>query len=195
MNKQTKLSFVSQKSQRNFNINYCFFFLCMISCSCLLEAQVLFFGVTRKGAVNSGGNIFRTDGNGENYEVMHDFDNLDFFKTVGKSIMQASNGMIYGICQSAGISGEGSLFQYNLLNHAYESIASFGDSNGSNSSRSLPKENDGMFYDVTTGRSKNALSIKHHFNMGDGNGAIQLTVGSNGILYGYGSDGGANFYE
>jgi uncharacterized repeat protein (TIGR03803 family) len=104
----------------------------------LLQANNgLLYGLTSYGGTmpsgdNSGGTIFSINISNDSEKVVHNFGNTDDGSEPGGSLIQASNGILYGMTPEggnsiyAGGSHQGMIFSFNPYTGAYENLHNFG---------------------------------------------------------------------
>ena len=173
-------------------------------------SQPQFFGMTTAGGQNNAGVIFKTDGSGNNYTVVHDLFRFDG-DYPRANLLKASDGMLYGVtsacCTFDGISV---LFQYDPATDTYTRKYDFNDlSKGGNPYGALMQASDGKIYGMTSlGGAYNkgvlfqfdpATSI--YIKKADFDGTVNgktaqgaLIEANDGKLYGMTCRGGANDY-
>ncbi|MEL1243286.1 choice-of-anchor tandem repeat GloVer-containing protein [Flavobacterium sp. DGU11] len=106
-----------------------------------VNAQKELWGVNDGDYVNvpgfpfNYGKIVKFDINGENSEVMHDFDSIQGYRPLGRLFL-ASNGKLYGTAVVGGetgpvvtIANAGVLFEYDLILNKYRVVHYFGSDN------------------------------------------------------------------
>ncbi len=167
------------------------------------------WGITCVGGINSLGVIFKTDGNGENQSVVLTFDTYMGSKPYG-SLIQASNGKLYGMTSMGGANNYGVLFEYDPVTDTYTRKFDFdGSNNGKEPHGSLIQAYNGKLYGMTSrggvydygvlfeyDPATDTYTKKFDFD-GYNNGRNpegSLMQASNGKLYGMTSMGGANVY-
>ena len=140
---------------------------------------------------------------------MKDFDGINGGQPFG-SLMQASNGMLYGLTRYGGVGGYGTIFSFNLSSSAYTKLVDFDRTKGTFPFGSLMQANDGKLYGMTheggnyyygdgagvifsfDPSSSTYIKVKD-FNYTDGtNTSGSLVQASNGKLYGMTNLGGSN---
>lgn len=115
------------------------------------------------GGKSNAGVVLKTDLNGANPTVVHDFFKVDGEFPLGK-LVQLPNGLFYGMTGSGGINGDGSIFQYNPTQNTYTKVFDFGDTSGSTPQGSLILASDNKFYGMTSRGGLNDDGIIFQFN-------------------------------
>src|SRR4051812_3023298 len=121
-----------------------FIFIC---CSAGIS-QTLLLGTTSNGGVSSIGTVFKTDGNGNNFQSLHSLRTISGSYPNG-SLIEASNGRFYGMTKEGGTANKGEIFEYDRTTNTYTSKHSFQGTDGSNPNGSLILTANGKFYGVT----------------------------------------------
>jgi len=125
---------------------------------CLLLANNnLFYGTTFKGGADNAGGIFSYDPVNKQYSYLKDFNWINGFGSEG-SLMQASNGKLYGTTDFGGdtantpYGGYGVIFTYNLSTNTYTDLYHFQKSTGAYPNReSLLEGQNGKLYGLAFG--------------------------------------------
>src|SRR5690554_3775758 len=86
--------------------------------------NMVFYGTASYGGLNNKGVIFKTDNNGENYTVVHDFSTEDGARP-GTGALCNINGVLYGTTEYGGVNNMGVLFSYNTINQVYTNLHDF----------------------------------------------------------------------
>lgn len=81
----------------------------------MLANNGFIYGTTTFGGINDDGVVFEFDPNTYSYNKKFDFDNLVYGKNPLSSLMQANNGLLYGVTESGGINNNGVLFEYDIV--------------------------------------------------------------------------------
>lgn len=184
--------------------------LLVISClfiALTYQGQTEIWGMTSEGGEHNGGVIFKTDASGNNLSVQHDFYMVGCSSPIYSSMMQASDGMLYGMTRLGGLNDFGLIFQYDPITTTYTQKFSFNSTNGAFPYGSLIQASNGklygMAYDGGTNLQgvlfefdpvTNGYAVKFNFD-GAANGANpmgNLMQASDGKLYGLTYYGGAN---
>ncbi|MFZ4399257.1 MAG: choice-of-anchor tandem repeat GloVer-containing protein [Bacteroidales bacterium] len=182
------------------------FFICLIPFfNSFAQQNTQLWGMTIVGGKYGAGVIFCTDSSGNNETV-----NYNFFKYEGSpthnDLIQASNGMFYGMTQYGGIDNLGIIFQYDTATNSYIKKFDFSASNGSSPAGSLIQTTDGKFYGMTSvggtydegvifqyDAVTNIYTKKFDFTSSFGSNPYgSLTQAIDGKLYGMTYFGGAN---
>ena len=168
------------------------------------------YGIANEGGVNDLGVLFEYDLATESYSKKLDFNDANGKWPIG-SIIQASNGNLFGLTYLGGSNGLGLLYEYNYNTNTFTKKFDFDGQNGSYPIRDLTEASNGKLYGLTSSGgltnggvlfefdiSTNNYSKKLDFNSYNGTpnytGSFpqgSLIESSNGILYGLTQSGGA----
>ncbi|MGC4022325.1 MAG: FG-GAP-like repeat-containing protein [Cyclobacteriaceae bacterium] len=165
------------------------------------------WGVTYYGGAYSYGVLFKTDPDGSNQVVKYNFDGISGSYPFSNPI-QASNGKLYGMAYGGGAYGFGVIYEYDLTTGTYSVDYNFDNTNGGYPYGSLTQGANGKLYGMTYGGGAygwgiifeydpSAATFTKKYDFNNANGAYplgNLTLGSNGILYGMAEIGGAYNY-
>ncbi|MFZ6052197.1 choice-of-anchor tandem repeat GloVer-containing protein [Halocola ammonii] len=155
------------------------------------------------------GVVFKTDGEGNNYEKVHGFHSgIDAENPTTNGLTQGSDGKLYGTVSSGGANGDGVLFSFNPENETTELLYTFNSgSTGEAPQGKLLRHGGGTFYGVTKDGGAHGkgtfyafyldpagdfISVFNHFD-GANDGAHpvgSLVQTSEGVTYGTTSSGG-----
>lgn len=113
--------------------------------SLMQASDSMLYGMTSKGGTNGYGVIFSFNPVTATYLVLHNFDSADGATPLG-SLMQASNGLLYGMTNKGGGSGGGVLFSYDINLHKYAVLLNFSYPNATNPYGSLIQASNGLLY-------------------------------------------------
>ncbi len=113
------------------------------------------YGMTRYGGNSAGGGnyysygvIFSFDPVSSTYTKIIDFDSTNGANPFG-SLLQASDGKLYGTTSAGGSKDSGVIFSYDLLSSTYTKLKDFGGAIGANPTGSLIEASDGKLYGTT----------------------------------------------
>ena len=163
------------------------------------------YGVTYQGGANSLGVLFEYDISTNTYVKKLDFSGANGSNPYG-SLMQASNGKLYGMTNTGGINNVGVIFEYDNTSSTYTKKIDMSTANGANPNGELLQNPSGKLYGITSqggvnglgvlfeyDNSTNTYSKKFDFSQASGTGPLgSLIRASSGKLYGMTSQGGAN---
>jgi uncharacterized repeat protein (TIGR03803 family) len=185
------------------------------------------YGVTRAGGPNGTGAVFKLAKDGTSFKVLHTFGaitseknatpvtNLDGIAPLG-SLVQYSDGFLYGTTSSGGVNGQGTVFRVGMdgtgfqLVHIFPALSSSGsdptNASGASPAAGLTDGKDGRLYGVAGEGGANGvgtlfvidpaarlLTVLHNFANANGNGPTgALIVGRDSKLYGTTTFGGTN---
>jgi len=166
------------------------------------------YGMTQLGGANDKGTLFQFDPITNAYTKKIDFDGTTNGLNPWGSLMQASNGMMYGLTSGGGISGVGVLFEYNPTTSGLNKIMDFSVvPHGSSPRGTLMQASDGMLYGMVWGGGIYTKGVLFQYNISTStftkkidfydvkkgaNPYSSLMHASNGMLYGLTSAGGTN---
>ncbi len=105
------------------------------------------YGMTYYGGANNLGVLFSFDSNTNTHTKLVDFNNSKGTNPLG-NLMQASNGLLYGMTSGGGNNNSGTLFSLTIFTNVFTKIFDFG-SNGAQPNGSLIEASDGNLYATT----------------------------------------------
>lgn len=165
-----------------------------------------FYGTTLSGT--AGGTVFRVNGNGSGYKVLHDFVEA---AAVPQGVVEGSDGLLYGTALLGGSNNVGILFALGQGGTGYRALHQF-QTNGVDGQRprALALGHDGVLYGTTQYGGSSNLGTVFKINR-DGSGhtilrsfgndttdgqspAAGLIHASDGVLYGTTYYGGSSNY-
>ncbi len=110
----------------------------------------IFIGTTNKGGLNNWGVIYSINVHTNAYTVLYNFTTLTGITPIG-SLIKATNGLIYGVCETGGNLGYGLLFSFDISNNSYIDIHDFTGGNGGYQPIGNPVQaTDGKLYGTTS---------------------------------------------
>ncbi len=134
--------------------------------SLTLASNGKLYGMTVLGGLNYTGVIFEYDYLTNVYTKKYDFITSEGKNPKG-SLIQASNGKLYGVTFNGGSTLGGVLFEYDYINNVYNKKAEIYSSTGSRPSGSLFQATNGNLYGCTTegGASSNGILFEYQINI------------------------------
>jgi uncharacterized repeat protein (TIGR03803 family) len=127
-----------------------------------------FYGTTEEGGVNNQGTIFRMTSDFE-ISVLYSFLGHTKSTTDGAlpvaSLIQATDGYLYGTTSKGGNTGAGTLFRLSTSG-VYESLYSFNGGTGISPQGNLMQHTNGMLYGTASGGGTNKLGTVYEVNLG-----------------------------
>lgn len=116
------------------------------------------YGMTTNGGGTNNGVIFSFDPVTAAYTKLKDFDGTNGANPYG-SLLKASDGNLYGMTNSGGSSGIGTIFSYEPVNNSFSKLKDFGGTDGSNPYGSLVQANNGKLYGMTFGGGNSGYGV------------------------------------
>jgi len=170
--------------------------------SLVLASNGNLYGMTLRGGANNAGTLFEYNPVTFTFTKKIDFDNTVMGREPVGALMQASDGIIYGMTSLGGAGDAGVLFQFSPTAGTINKIFNFSTSGlGGNPLGSLIQASNGKLYgmtsttifeyDINTG-TKTALKVLNGASDG-GTLDASLIQASNGKLYGMAERGGVGF--
>ena len=180
-------------------------FACLAFLLQLKAQQTEFWGDAYYGGTYQGGTIFKTDSDGTNVSVVHNFETTPGQRPTGGLVL-ANNGKLYGGTNYGGLYGSGVIFAYNPSDGSYEVIENLDSASGRYFEGSFTLCSNGKLYGCTSfsgnnyfgtivevDPATNAFNVVYHFGNSDGSGAEgKLVELESGVLYGVQPSGGMN---
>ncbi|MBS1635348.1 MAG: T9SS type A sorting domain-containing protein [Bacteroidetes bacterium] len=124
----------------------------------------LLYGVTYRGGAKDIGVFFEYNPLTLNYTKKFDFDSANGSKPLG-SLIQASDGMLYGMTLKGGANDKGVLFQYNPSSSAYSKKFDFSLNDGCYPHGTLLQLNDSLLYGMTSQGGANNKGVIFQYNL------------------------------
>ncbi len=85
------------------------------------------YGLTEWGGINNQGVIFSLNLDGSGFQKLIDFDGINKgAKSANGSLMQASDGKIYGVTSQGGVTNDGVIFRLNVDGSGFQKLLDFG---------------------------------------------------------------------
>jgi len=166
------------------------------------------YGMTSSGGINSKGVLFEFDYNTNIYNKKLDFDGTNKGAEPHGTLMQASNGKLYGLTSKGGKVDWGVILEYNITSSSFVRKLNFHFNDYGNSPYgSLMQASNGKLYGMSWDEGINRggvlfeidpttslVTVKWNFEYVNGNHPYgSLTEASNGKLYGMNSQGGGYY--
>jgi uncharacterized repeat protein (TIGR03803 family) len=165
------------------------------------------YGMTSSGGIANAGVIFSFDPVTFGYTKLKDFDATNGSRPYG-SLLQATDGKLYGLTSGGGIFGAGIIFSIDPVTAVFTKIKDFDGTSGRNPYGSLLQANNGNLYGMTSSGGTAGMGVIFSLNPAtlsysklkdlDGiNGSHpygNLIQATNGKLYGLTNDGGNSAY-
>ena len=163
------------------------------------------YGMTVYGGSSDAGVIFSFDLSSSTYTKLKDFDYTNGGYPYG-SLVQASNGKLYGMTVSGGSSGNGVIFSFDPSTSTYTKLKDFDYTNGGSPYGSLVQAGNGKLYGMAAYGGNGGYGVIFSFdpststytklmdfdNTNGGSPYGSLIQAANGKLYGMTYQGGTN---
>ena len=176
--------------------------------SLIQASNGLLYGLTSNNGAHGGGSLFSIDITTNGFSPLVEFSDTATGTAPTGSLLQASNGLLYGLASQGGAREEGTLFSYNTNTNVFTKLVDLSAGpDQAGALGSLIQATNGLLYGMTEqGGSNNEGSIfsfntstnvfttvVNFNNTGNGESPYgSLMQASNGLLYGMTSHGGAN---
>jgi uncharacterized repeat protein (TIGR03803 family) len=125
------------------------------------------YGTTQMGGSTSSGVIFSFDINTGVYTKLHDFDG-QHGSTPNGSLIEATDGKLYGMTTDGGASGQGVLFSYDKGAGTFSDLYDFSSSSGTNPKRGVTQASNGKLYGTTNGGGANYGGVAFSYDITSG---------------------------
>jgi uncharacterized repeat protein (TIGR03803 family) len=175
--------------------------------SLIQVGDTLLYGMTYEGGTTGFGTIFSYNISTGKERILHNFGNgNDGYAPYG-SLIQATNGLLYGMTEAGGTIDKGTIFSYNITTGKDSVVHNFGsDTDGEFPVGSLIRANDSILYGLTpNGGAYSNQGTIFKYNILTGRETVIHSLGSdtdgkqpygspilasNGLLYGMTAGGG-----
>lgn len=163
------------------------------------------YGMTQAGGNYNMGVIFCIDPTDNSFTKLYNFTILSGTIPAG-NLMEASNGLLYGMTSSGGTNGYGTIFSFDTSTNSFVKLHNFNGADGKSPLGSLVQPKNGQLYGMTylggaytkgtiftLDISTNNYSVIFNFNSTNGQNPIgNLLQADNGKLYGMTPNGGSS---
>ncbi len=179
------------------------FLLSCLVCAIGVQAQYL-YGLTYSGGTHNYGVITRLDRTTNTQTTPFAFNGANGSTPLG-SLVQATNGKLYGLTYDGGSTNQGVLFSYDPASAAQTKLLDFNSTTGFNPEVSLVQATDGKLYGSTASSGSSAPGVLFsfdpatavytklfNFNGTNGNSPGTLMQATDGKLYGMTLTGGSS---
>jgi uncharacterized repeat protein (TIGR03803 family) len=131
----------------------------------LIQAQDgKLYGMTSGGGSRKAGVIFSFDPTSSTFTKLMDFNGSDGGYPYTNTLMQASDGKLYGITSAGGSSNNGVIFSFDPSSATYTKLKDFNGADGSYPSGRLMQRSDGKLYGMTFGGGNNGAGVIFSFD-------------------------------
>jgi uncharacterized repeat protein (TIGR03803 family) len=180
-------------------------FICFLLLGLQVKAQPLILGTTSEGG-SAFGTIFNQDINYQNFNTTHSFSGISGSNPIYTTLVEANNGLLYGLTSKGGKFDQGVLFSYHTQTKVYTTWIHFNKSDiGAEPRGSLIKTSDGNLWGMCSVGGKNnagtlfvfnpttnSLTKKHDLSSSNGSAPFGNLCQFNQKLYGITYQGGAS---
>ncbi|HQQ93600.1 MAG TPA: T9SS type A sorting domain-containing protein [Bacteroidia bacterium] len=122
------------------------------------------YGMTRNGGANAMGVLFEYNPATNTYTKLVDMSSGGGSQSQS-TLIQASNGKLYGLTQTGGANGVGALFEYDLVTSTYTKLYDFSAANGQSPFGALRQASNGKLYGLTQSGGANNLGVIFEFDI------------------------------
>ncbi len=125
----------------------------------------MLYGMTSLGGANDMGVLFQFNPVNNSFTKKIDFDGISKGQNPYGSLIQATDGKLYGMTKFGGQYGHGVIFQLNPQNNNFVKLLDFDmPTNGGDPEGSLIQATDGKLYGLTTTGGANSMGVLFQFN-------------------------------
>jgi uncharacterized repeat protein (TIGR03803 family) len=122
------------------------------------------YGMTQVGGANNDGVLFSYDLTTSVYTDLYDFASATGYSPLG-NVIQATNGMLYGMTNAGGSGGGGVIFSFNITTNTYTDLFNFNGINGANPQRGLVQATNGLLYGTTYAGGAAGLGVTFSYDI------------------------------
>ncbi len=166
----------------------------------------LLYGMSLLGGTNFYGNIFSFNYTTGVSNTLYSFDSISGqYPYAG--LIQASNGLLYGMTEYGGSNNEGVIFSFDTKTNTQKVVSNFNDVNGDYPQGNLMQASNGLIYGMAPEGGTNYEGVLFYYNPVSGKDSVLINLSDNigfspygglmqasdGLLYGMTNSGGANY--
>jgi uncharacterized repeat protein (TIGR03803 family) len=122
------------------------------------------YGMTMNGGTSSFGVIFSFDPTSGVYTLLYSFDGTHGSHPYG-SLLQATDGNLYGMTNSGGAGNAGVIFKLDLTTNTYTDLVDFTGTNGSSPERSLTQGSNGKLFGTTKSGGASGSGVAFSYDL------------------------------
>ncbi|WP_339918248.1 choice-of-anchor tandem repeat GloVer-containing protein [Yeosuana marina] len=167
------------------------------------------YGTTLYGGTNDFGTLFEYNIATNTLTKKLDFDGTNMGENIYGNVIEATNGNLYGVTNRGGIYDWGVLYEYNYTTEMYSKLIDFDDTTIGRLPQILLEVENNILYGTASGGGTNGSGTIFEYNIttntftkkfdfeDSSSGSspyLSLIKASNGKLYGFTRNGGANNY-
>ena len=131
--------------------------------SLVMASNGKLYGLTKSGGNFDKGVLFEYDLVTHTVQKLYDFTGIDGEAPLG-SLMQSSDGKLYGMTNLGGIAAKGVIFSYDILTGSYTKLKDFNTTDGSSPKGDLLEAANGMMYGFTFNGGANNYGTMFSFD-------------------------------
>jgi uncharacterized repeat protein (TIGR03803 family) len=148
----------------------------------LLQASNgLLYGLALNGGSFSNGVLFSYNSINGDDTILVNFNNTATGEFPYGSLIQASNGLLYGMTSQGGTFGYGTLFSYNITTSTFNVLINFDGTHGATPYGSLIQASDSLLYGMTYKGGSSNTGVIFSYNIVNGKDSLLLSfTGANG---------------
>ncbi len=123
------------------------------------------YGLVEQGGNSGVGVLFEYDTDTDTYNLKYTFNNTTSGERPRGSLIQATNGKLYGMTNMGGTNDNGTIFEYDLTTDTYTVLHDFENSTGTQPERSLMQASNGKLYGTTYYRGANNYGVLFEYDI------------------------------
>jgi len=134
--------------------------------SLILASNSKLYGLTEEGGNSGLGTLFEYDPSTNTYTNKIEFENANNKGSrPNGSLVQASNGKLYGMTLVGGVNQKGVIFEYDISSGTLTKLFDFGSGNGTNPEGDLIQAKNGKLYGMTKLGGANDLGVLFEYDI------------------------------
>jgi uncharacterized repeat protein (TIGR03803 family) len=138
------------------------------NCKLMQAANHKLYGLTTWGGSNNMGTIFSYDIASAVFAKLYDFNGING-SYPSCTLLQANNGVLYGVTLYGGANGDGVIFKYNINTTTYGDLYDFNGAQGAVPFGSLIQGSDNLLYGMTTQGGTNGTGVIYNYDINTDN--------------------------
>ena len=123
------------------------------------------YGLSSSGGSFGNGTLYSFDPSNDSLIVLHNYDGVNDGSHPNASVIQATDGNLYGMTYDGGSNNFGVIFRYNISSNTYSTIFNFDNVNGANPQRDLMQASNGKLYGTTKLGGTNGVGVAFTYDI------------------------------